>query len=206
MTSRLRPTARQRDAAPSCRDPPNVSQQALELPWQAVFLRRNSAIWPLRPSATAPGHPTRYIVCVTWWPVCGQSVAGSVGGQEPASNAWPFRLAGDNRSEDERSYCSRYSLCATEPRESQGGSPRIGVRHGGCSSVVEHWIVAPVVAGSIPVTHPNSNPAELCQRIAWSAIGSKRQIGENSSAPRERRRRGTSSAPGMRSPLPVVPN
>jgi hypothetical protein len=27
-------------------------------------------------------------------------------------------------------------------------------RHGGCSSVVEHWIVAPVVAGSIPVTHP----------------------------------------------------
>src|ERR1041384_7698867 len=27
-------------------------------------------------------------------------------------------------------------------------------RHGGCSSVVEHWIVAPVVAGSIPVIHP----------------------------------------------------
>src|SRR5690606_23817670 len=26
--------------------------------------------------------------------------------------------------------------------------------YGGCSSVVEHWIVAPVVAGSIPVTHP----------------------------------------------------
>ena len=26
---------------------------------------------------------------------------------------------------------------------------------GGCSSVVEHWIVAPVVGGSIPLTHPN---------------------------------------------------
>lgn len=26
--------------------------------------------------------------------------------------------------------------------------------YGGYSSVVEHWIVAPVVAGSIPVTHP----------------------------------------------------
>jgi hypothetical protein len=25
---------------------------------------------------------------------------------------------------------------------------------GGCSSVVEHWIVAPVVAGSSPVSHP----------------------------------------------------
>ena len=29
-------------------------------------------------------------------------------------------------------------------------------RYGGCSSVVEHWIVAPVVAGSIHVTHPIS--------------------------------------------------
>ncbi len=27
---------------------------------------------------------------------------------------------------------------------------------GGRSSVVEHWIVAPVVAGSIPVAHPVS--------------------------------------------------
>ncbi len=31
---------------------------------------------------------------------------------------------------------------------------RMRVRCGGCSSVVEHWIVAPGVAGSIPVFHP----------------------------------------------------
>ena len=30
-----------------------------------------------------------------------------------------------------------------------------GPNHGACSSVVEHWIVVPVVAGSNPVTHPN---------------------------------------------------
>jgi hypothetical protein len=33
-------------------------------------------------------------------------------------------------------------------------------RHGGCSSVVEHWIVAPVVAGSIPVIHPIQSEEE----------------------------------------------
>jgi hypothetical protein len=40
-------------------------------------------------------------------------------------------------------------------RSLQGVETRgIPTRDGGCSSMVEHWTVAPVVAGSSPVIHP----------------------------------------------------
>ena len=39
---------------------------------------------------------------------------------------------------------------------------------GGCSSMVEHWTVAPVVAGSIPVIHPKSS-SDLRRRGFGSA-------------------------------------
>src|SRR5512133_2494789 len=41
--------------------------------------------------------------------------------------------------------------------------------NGGCSSVVEHWIVAPVVAGSIPVTHPKR--VQSRKRIKGAGFG-----------------------------------
>jgi hypothetical protein len=45
-----------------------------------------------------------------------------------------------------------------------GVGTNIRPRFGGCSSVVEHWIVAPVVAGSIPVIHPECDEAETLRR------------------------------------------
>lgn len=61
--------------------------------------------------------------------------------------------------------------------------------HGGCSSVVEHWIVAPVVAGSIPVSHPDKNEergrderpqlfGSSAQHNSFENSGSLREISE----------------------------
>src|ERR1041384_1963504 len=57
---------------------------------------------------------------------------------------------------DETARCAARCSIRSAAAPKRGGAFGAGTRetHGGCSSVVEHWIVAPVVAGSIPVTHP----------------------------------------------------
>lgn len=54
--------------------------------------------------------------------------------------------------------CGPLVPCATCARIRGGTVSVVGptelLEYGGCSSAVEHWIVAPVVAGSNPVSHP----------------------------------------------------
>ncbi len=74
---------------------------------------------------------------------------------------------------------------------------------GGCSSVVEHWIVAPVVAGSIPVTHPIVPPTALTVALASASLlegANKRRLtvtGRFMNPPRSGRKPTTTSSGGF---------